>query len=135
MDQHRHQNGPIDPEHLAFARKLRQQKTDAEGRLWSRLRGRRLGGHKFRRQYPCGPYTLDFVCLEQLLVIEVDGGQHSEPEHEDHDERRTAYLNSRRLRVVRFWCCDVLKETDAVCRTILRAIEHPEIVQGRISAR
>ncbi len=60
------------------ARTLRSNLTDAEQFLWRRLRLRQLDGHKFRRQRPLGPYIVDFVCLEKKLVIEVDGGQHSD---------------------------------------------------------
>jgi BirA family biotin operon repressor/biotin-[acetyl-CoA-carboxylase] ligase len=72
-----------------FARRLRQEMTDAERRLWSRLRRHAMGGAHFRRQHPLGKYVLDFVCLEASLVIEVDGSQHAES---DADELRTAWL-------------------------------------------
>ncbi len=60
------------------ARRLRKHPTDAERLLWCHLRLRQLGGYKFRRQQPLGPYIVDFVCLEQRLIVEVDGGQHAE---------------------------------------------------------
>jgi very-short-patch-repair endonuclease len=59
------------------ARALRSNLTDAERKLWSALRRRALDGHRFRRQHPLGPYIVDFVCLEQRLIVEVDGGQHA----------------------------------------------------------
>jgi very-short-patch-repair endonuclease len=121
-----------DPGHLDFARALRRERTDAEARLWSRLRGRRLNGFKFRRQQPVGPYTLDFYCHDRQLVVELDGGQHSSPENVLHDEARTEYLASHGLAVVRFWNHHVLTETDAVCRTILRALEEPGTIEGRM---
>src|SRR5215468_1460399 len=62
---------------VTTARGLRKKLTDAERRLWSRLRLRQLNGLKFRRQAPIGPYVVDFLCLERRLVIEVDGGQHA----------------------------------------------------------
>ena len=62
--------------HHELARELRKNMTDAERRVWSRLRGRQLGGYKFRRQAPIGPYIVDFVCFEAKLIIELDGGQH-----------------------------------------------------------
>jgi very-short-patch-repair endonuclease len=61
----------------SIARTLRQNPTDAEQRLWSRLRGRQIDGCRFRRQVPLGSYVVDFACLAARLVIEVDGGQHS----------------------------------------------------------
>ena len=63
---------------LTQAKKLRSDMTDAERRLWYRLRAHRFDGHKFKRQVPIGPYVVDFACLGRKLVIEVDGGQHAE---------------------------------------------------------
>jgi very-short-patch-repair endonuclease len=66
--------------------------TDAERRLWSRLRHRQLDGHRFRRQAPIGPFIVDFVCLEAKLIMEVDGGQHAEAKalHDSGLEQRRA---------------------------------------------
>jgi very-short-patch-repair endonuclease len=71
----------------ARARRLRREQTDAEARLWLRLRNSQINGAKFRRQQPLGPFVADFCCMEVGLVIEVDGGQHSERELAD--ARRT----------------------------------------------
>jgi very-short-patch-repair endonuclease len=79
------------------ARALRQQMTDAERLLWRHLRNRGLGGWKFRRQYPVGPYIVDFICPEKNVVIEVDGGQHADDVK--HDSQRSAYLNKMGYRV------------------------------------
>jgi very-short-patch-repair endonuclease len=103
----------------ARARELRRQHTDAEARLWDGLRAHRLGGWKWKRQVPWGPYFLDFLCVEAALVVEVDGGQHAE--RADYDERRTAYLERSGLRVLRFWNFDVLTNRDGVCVAILEA--------------
>ena len=73
--------------------------TDAERRLWSRLRDRRLGGHKFRRQVPIGPYVVDFACAAAKLVVEADGAQHLE--ETSRDAERTCYLAKLGYRVVR----------------------------------
>jgi len=62
---------------LDRARSLRKSLTDTERLLWSKLRGRRFGGFKFRRQVPLGPFIADFVCFEQRLIVELDGGQHT----------------------------------------------------------
>jgi len=102
------------------ARELRRKMTDAERRLWARLRDRRLGGHKFRRQEPIGPYVVDFVCAEAGLVVEVDGSQHAE--REEYDAARTRYLEERGHRVLRFWDNDALTKTDAVLQAILDAL-------------
>ena len=75
--------------------------TDAERAVWRLLRDRRLAaGWRFRRQEPIDRYIVDFVCFEARLVIEVDGGQHSESET---DKVRDAYLQSQEFRVLRFW--------------------------------
>ncbi|MBI4795626.1 MAG: DUF559 domain-containing protein [Deltaproteobacteria bacterium] len=63
------------------ARALRQRMTDAERRLWHHLRDRQLGGWKFRRQHPVGPFIVDFICLEKKVVIEVDAGAPLAEEH------------------------------------------------------
>ena len=112
------------------ARALRRDDTDAEARLWNALRARRLGGWKWRRQVPTGPFILDFFCVEAGLVVELDGGQHSE--QVAYDARRTEYLERLGLRVIRFWNSDVLTDRDAVCLTILEACggEHPSMGPG-----
>ena len=94
--------------------------TEAERRLWSRLRNRQLNGHRFRRQVPIGPYIVDFACLAARFVVEVDGGQHFEDVA--YDERRTAWLEERGYRVYRFWNGDVLARTDDVLEVIARAL-------------
>ncbi len=104
------------------ARQLRTDMTDAESRLWAILRGRRLQGCKFRRQHPFGLFILDFACIQHHLVIEADGGQHAESEK---DQRRTAWLESRGWRVIRFWNNDILGNPEGVADTILRAIRRP----------
>jgi adenine-specific DNA-methyltransferase len=99
-----------------FARALRKQMTDAERLLWRHLRNRELGGWKFKRQYPVGPFIVDFICVEKNVVIEVDGGQHAE--NEALDTQRSAYLNKMGYRVLRFWNNEVLQETEAVLTAI-----------------
>jgi len=101
------------------ARELRIVMTDAERRLWATLRGRRLRGYKFRRQHPVGPFILDFVCIEHRLVIEADGGQHSDNATDDH---RTAWLSRRGWRVIRFWNNEILSNTEGVQEAILEAL-------------
>jgi very-short-patch-repair endonuclease len=98
------------------ARDLRKSSTDAERRLWSRLRQKQLDGFRFRRQQPIGPYIVDFFCPEASLIIEVDGGQHTSTETED--EARTRWLAARGYRVMRLWNNDVLGNTDGVLLTI-----------------
>ena len=111
---------PVVPqEAITFARNLRQNQTNAESIMWYLLRDRRLGGHKFRRQHPLSPYTLDFYCHEAGLVIELDGGQHAESER---DDRRDAWLGQQGLRVIRFWNNQVLQETESVLSVIWEAL-------------
>ena len=102
-------------------RTLRRNATDAEALLWSRLRNRRLAGHKLRRQHPLGPYVTDFACPESMLVVELDGGQHR-PET---DAARTTYLEQQGYTVLRFWNHDALGNPDGVLETILRHLESP----------
>ncbi|HHJ17769.1 MAG TPA: endonuclease domain-containing protein [Gammaproteobacteria bacterium] len=108
------------------ARHLRNRGSDAEQRLWQRLRNRQVCGAKFRRQHPIPPYIVDFVCLEKRLVIEADGGQHLE--QQGHDEKRTAFLETQGYRVLRFWNDEILRQTEEVLEVIFRALNetpHP----------
>ena len=101
------------------AKDLRSRMTDAERRLWYRLRAHRLNGCKFKRQVPIGPYVVDFASLERKLIVEVDGGQHAASET---DRRRDAFLRGQGYRVIRFWNNDVLRQTDSVLEEIVAAI-------------
>ena len=80
-------------------RKLPVDQTEAETTLWNRIRNRQLSGYKFVRQEPIGPYICDFVCRAELVIIEVDGGQHSESTR---DQARDRYLCAQGYRVMRF---------------------------------
>jgi very-short-patch-repair endonuclease len=102
------------------ARRLRRTDNDAEAKLWSQLRDRRLSGHKLVRQVPIGPYFADFACRDCMLVVEVDGSQHAE---NDWDRARDAFMVAQGWSVLRVWNVDVLKESSAVLDTILAAIE------------
>ncbi|MBZ0132646.1 MAG: endonuclease domain-containing protein [Rhodocyclaceae bacterium] len=104
------------------ARTLRRNQSEAERKLWHHLRDRRLDGWKFRRQHPVGPYVLDLYCTDANLVIEIDGGQHDDDEHRQHDEKRTAYLVSQGLKVMRFWNNEVMENTLGVLETIREAL-------------
>ena len=102
------------------ARALRNEATDAERHLWQHLRGRRLAGFKFRRQYPIAGHIADFACVEAKLVIELDGGQHLERSAED--GARTRKMGCNGYRVLRFWNDDVLVRTVDVLDEILRCL-------------
>ncbi|HJU30174.1 MAG TPA: DUF559 domain-containing protein [Hyphomicrobiaceae bacterium] len=107
----------------SLARGMRRRQTEAEARLWLRLRNRQLAGLKFRRQVPRGRYVADLVCDEAMLIVEVDGSQHWDREAED--KLRTAYLQGLGYLVLRFWNVDVLQHTDRVLDHIL------EVATGR----
>ncbi|MFY9261911.1 MAG: endonuclease domain-containing protein [Gallionella sp.] len=102
--------------------------TDAEIRLWhrlrNRLRNRQLAGCKFRRKHPYLDYVLDFVCLEKSLIVEVDGGQHLENQR---DQARDWRLQEAGFRVLRFWNNQVLQETDAVVEAIWIALQNAAV--------
>ena len=104
------------------SRDLRSNMTEAEQLLWSRVRKKQLLGVQFYRQKPIGGYIVDFYAPAAKVVIEVDGGQHYEPENLKKDEERDRYLEENGLTVMRFSNLQVLKETDAVVDKILEVI-------------
>jgi very-short-patch-repair endonuclease len=106
----------------ARARRLREAATDAEAAMWYRLRSRRLNGFKFVRQEPIGPYTVDLICRELRLIIEVDGGQHADNRR---DAVRDKWLVDHNYRVLRFWNNDVLGNMAGVLETIAAALAEP----------
>jgi formamidopyrimidine-DNA glycosylase len=108
---------------VARARELREATTDAEKKLWRRIRSRQLLGTKFRRQHPIGDYIVDFYCDEARLAIELDGGQHASSS--DYDSARTEELERRGIRVLRFWNNEVLRNLDGVLLRIAEAVHPP----------
>lgn len=108
---------------LEFARHLRRDATEAENKLWYHLRDRRLGGLKFRRQVPIGPYIVDFLCKSQRLAVELDGSQHLL--QQTYDAERTECLRRSGVRVLRFWNADVLSDLESVLETIHRETRTP----------
>jgi len=107
---------------ISRAKSLRTSMTDAEQRLWYRLRAHRLKGIKFKRQAVIGHYIADFACFERKLIIEVDGGQH---EGKVSDIARDHWFTQQGFRVMRFWNNEVLQNTDAVIGRILEVIDDP----------
>lgn len=103
------------------ARELRNNLTEAELTLWKQIRLRQLSGYKFRRQHPIGEYVADFVCLEKRLIIEVDGGQHSEQGL--YDQIRNDWLKSQGFCILRFWNHEVMMEIEGVKEVILKTLE------------
>ncbi len=112
----------LDPELRSFARKLRKEATDAEQCMWNLLRNRRLSGFKFRRQRPIGNYVIDFYCHEAHLGVELDGGQHNEPDKQKKDALRSSFLESKGVTIIRFWNDEVLRETESVLEALLSAL-------------
>ena len=103
------------------ARELRRNSTDAERVLWRLLRARDTTAHKFRRQAPIGRYIVDFVCFDQKIVIEVDGGQHQL--RIQSDRARTEWLESQGSQVLRFWNNEVMTNEDGVMDKILAVLQ------------
>ncbi|MCR6659245.1 MAG: endonuclease domain-containing protein [Asticcacaulis sp.] len=102
-----------DKSKIAFARKLRCDMTPPEARIWARLRVRDTG-ISFRRQYPIGPYVLDFYCAKARLAIEVDGLIHTIADHPERDERRDAWLLEQDITTYRIAASDVMADPDEV---------------------
>ena len=105
-----------DQKRVERARSLRRALTSAEFALWTRIRGRQLGGFKFVRQEPIDRYFVDFVCRERCLIIELDGGQHSERSKDGERDRGVGALG---YRVIRVWNSDVIENMDGVLQALL----------------
>jgi very-short-patch-repair endonuclease len=106
-----------------LARELRQNETETEQIIWSWLRSRQLKGVKFRRQQPIGDYIVDFVSFNKRLIIEIDGGQHSETQIKEKDDNRTKWLESQGFKVIRFWNNDVKDNPEGVFIRITEYLE------------
>ena len=123
---------------LKRARRLRSLQTDVERKLWFEVRDRRLQGFKFRRQAPIGPYIVDFVCVEQWLIVELDGGQHAVVD----ERRRTAFLEGEGWKILRVWNNEVLENLESVIARIAEALANgphpsplPRAGEGEAAAR
>jgi very-short-patch-repair endonuclease len=103
---------------------MRSDPTEAEHRLWQILRAHRFARYKFRRQVPLDLYVADFVCFAARLIIELDGGQHSESAI---DERRDTYLRSQGFRIIRIWNNDLFINEEGVAELILSALRLPPL--------
>jgi very-short-patch-repair endonuclease len=99
--------------------------TDDERRLWAVLRRKQLAGYRFRRQHPMGPYVADFFCASAKLIVELDGGQHSEDDQMQRDEMRTRWLASRGYRVLRIWNNELKQRPNDIVDMIVDALQHP----------
>ena len=112
------------------ARRLRVDQTEAEKKLWSRLRRHQMKGLQFRRQYSIGPFFADFVCVETKLIIEVDGSQHAD--QTVRDDSRSEFLRDAGYTVLRFWNYEVIGEIDQVVQRIADALgAAPRRIKGK----
>jgi very-short-patch-repair endonuclease len=117
-----------------FAKQLRAKLTDTERKLWALLRNKQVQGHRFRRQHPIGPYIVDFFCSAAKLIVELDGGQHGADAAIAYDAARTAWLEKRGYRVLRFDNVEFLKNPYGVLDGILVAAgagTPPRFAEGR----
>jgi very-short-patch-repair endonuclease len=111
---------------ITLGKALRKRPTDAEQLLWRYLKMKQMEGLKFRRQQPIDNYIVDFVCFENRIIIEVDGGQHAAENHKDRE--RDSYLQQLGFKVLRFWNNEVLQNTNGVLETIRRnCLSHPPL--------
>ncbi|HEY1706848.1 MAG TPA: endonuclease domain-containing protein [Rhizomicrobium sp.] len=106
---------------------MRLHPSDAERYMWNALRGKRLGGLRFRRQHPIGPYIVDFYCASAKLIIEMDGGRHALDENAVRDKTRTRWLEEQGYKIVRFWNSDFLREPAYVIENILSVLNHMNV--------
>ena len=106
------------PRQVNLAKQLRRKQTEAEKKLWAKLRNRQLDGVKFRRQQPLGSYIIDFISFDEKLIIEIDGGQHNELHTMEKDEQRTTWLESEGFHVIRFWNNEVMQNIEGVLMKI-----------------
>jgi very-short-patch-repair endonuclease len=107
------------------ARHLRKTMTSQEVKLWVHLRGWRQRGYHFRRQSPRKGFIVDFVCMKQRLVIEVDGGQHNFSREHDRDAIRDAQFKADGFRILRFWNSDVDRNLSGVLEAIDAVLQEP----------
>jgi len=105
---------------ISLNKRLRQNQTPWETKLWQVLRSRKLKSLKFRRQYKIGRYIVDFCCLSLKLVIEVDGGQHNTDDLKIKDKERQRYIESQGYQVLRFWNNEINNNLDGVVERIIQ---------------
>lgn len=99
-----------------YAKKLRNNSTDAERLMWRYLRNSQIEGIKFRRQQPIESYIVDFVAFDPKIVLELDGGQHAE--QPESDNQRDTCLRKNGFTVLRFWNNEVFENIGGVLETI-----------------
>jgi very-short-patch-repair endonuclease len=109
----------IPPSNRRLGKIMRRRLTSAEFKLWQKLRERRLGGLRFRRQAPLGLYIVDFFCAEHKLVVEVDGDQHGRFLARQADAQRDEWIRTQGLTVLRVSNRDVMSNIEGVCNAIV----------------
>ena len=109
----------------ARARILRRSSTKSEQILWEILRKKSLGGYKFRRQHPIGPYVIDFYCARKQLGIELDGSIHINLQVQQNDLARTRFLSGRGIKIIRFWNRDLYQNPTLIIERILNEFNSP----------
>ncbi len=105
-------------------KELRANQTDVEKKLWEYLRGKRLGGFKFNRQFSVGPYILDFYCPKMRFGIELDGSEHSESKTRLYDKDRERILQASNIKIIRFWNGEVENDIEKVLKRIVSEINN-----------
>ena len=118
-----------DPTLKKRRRELRRNQTEAEKMVWAHLRNKQFYGMKFFRQYSIGPYILDFYCPTVKLAIELDGGQHNQPENKGYDLARSEFLKAQSIDVIRFWNDEVLLNMEGLLSELASKITplHPPL--------
>ncbi len=114
---------------LKKARSLRKAMPKSEVILWQNLRREQLGGFKFRRQVPVGPFIADFACVEVRLIVEVDGATHAEDQEIAYNGRRTQFLEQQGWRVWRVLNTDIYEGLDGVLELLLLELERLKAVK------
>lgn len=115
------------PEIKKFRTRLRNNQTEAERKLWSRLRKRQFFGYRFVRQFSIGNFIIDFYSPELRLAIELDGSQHMLEKNKSHDESRSKRLRELGIKIVRFWDNDLLNNTDGVLEQLKNYLTPPDL--------
>ena len=106
----------VSPKLRGFAKAMRKDPTDGEAHLWEMLCRKKLAGMRFRRQHPIENYIVDFICLDEKLIIEVDGSQHAESRY---DQNRDTRLTELGFQVLHFWNDEIIKNSGYVAQKIL----------------
>ncbi|HCM37420.1 MAG: hypothetical protein UV61_C0004G0038 [Candidatus Gottesmanbacteria bacterium GW2011_GWB1_43_11] len=115
------------PELEKYRSRLRNNQTDAERKLWSKLRKRQFFGHRFVRQFSIGKFIVDFYSPQLRVAIELDGGQHNSDQNKFYDQKRSDYLKSLGIRVVRFWDNELLNNMEGVLEKLTEHITPPHL--------